>query len=394
MVASFDLQQRRWNKTAKKKIRRGWKPAFNKNGVPQGYHEALKEQMLERDVRTLHDLEDLMLKAVAASERRSGDDSASKMCDTLRTDHELQSLLLRRRAVHCRSERALLSKLTKKMLRKHVRQKQNLKTEMIWKEFQDLGRLDELHRDPVRSRSQARDTDPSPESFAKFLEDIFHSNAGFGTEYLQSLLNSVKHKCRFDIPKFTMLELQRVMRQLKNRKCADADGLVAEMFKHGNSDLMNCLLELYNNMLDTGRCEPTCQHTIFTMLPKNGDRSLPNNWRPIAILKISYKIFARLLYMRLRHCLDHEQSQDQMGFRPNTGVDDALAVFESICGRSVEWNLGFGLASLDLKLLTKSSMTLYSEPYLNKAFMTHIWSCWPPYITTRQDVFTAVRTLH
>ena len=117
------------------------------------------------------------------------------------------------------------------MLRKHVRQKQNLKTEMILKEFQDLGRLDELHRDPVRSRSQARDTDPSPESFAKFLEDIFHSNAGFGTEYLQSLLNSVKHKCRFDIPKFTMLELQRVMRQLKNRKCADADGLVAEMFK-------------------------------------------------------------------------------------------------------------------------------------------------------------------
>ena len=128
--------------------------------------------------------------------------------------------------------------------------------------------MDDLHRDPVRSRSQARDTDPSPESFAKFLEDIFHSNAGFGTEYLQSLLNSVKHKCRFDIPKFTMLELQRVMRQLKNRKCADADGLVAEMFKHGNLDLMNSLLELYNNMLDTGRCEPTWQHTIFTMLPK------------------------------------------------------------------------------------------------------------------------------
>ena len=93
--------------------------------------------------------------------------------------------------------------------------------------------------------------------------------------------------------------------------------------------------------------------------------------------------------------MDHEQSQDQMGFRPNTGVDDALAVFESICGRSVEWNLGFWFASLGLKkLLTKSSMTLYSEPYLNKAFMTHIWSCWPPCITTRQDVFTAVRTLH
>ena len=75
---------------------------------------------------------------------------------TADTDHELQSLLLRRRAVHCRSEGASLSKLIKKMLRKHVRQKQNLKTEMILKEFQDLGRLDALHRDPVRSRSQAR----------------------------------------------------------------------------------------------------------------------------------------------------------------------------------------------------------------------------------------------
>ena len=94
----------------------------------------------------------------------------------------------------------------------------------------------------------------------------------------------MNHKCGLDIPKFTMLELQRVMRQLKNRKCADADELVAEMFKHGKLDLMNFLLELYDNILDTGRCEPRWQHTIFTMLPKNGDRSLPNNWRPIAIL--------------------------------------------------------------------------------------------------------------
>ena len=62
------------------------------------------------------------------------------------------------------------------------------------------------------------------------------------------------------------------------------------------------------------------------MLPKSGDSSQPTNWRPIAALKITYKIFSRSLYNRLRAVMDEQQPNDQTGFRPNTGIDDAFVV--------------------------------------------------------------------
>ena len=72
------------------------------------------------------------------------------------------------------------------------------------------------------------------------------------------------------------------------------------------------------------------------------------NWKPIAIVKITYKIFAKMLHDRLQPLLEREQSMDQVCFRRGTGIDHALAVFETVCGKSVEWNAEIWFASLDL----------------------------------------------
>ena len=85
------------------------------------------------------------------------------------------------------------------------------------------------------------------------------------------------------------------------------------------------------------------------MLPKPGDASVASNWRPIAILKVTYKIFSKMLCSRLQPLLESYQSPDQVGFRPHRGTDHAFAVFDTICGKSVEWNCNLWFASLDLK---------------------------------------------
>jgi hypothetical protein len=38
----------------------------------------------------------------------------------------------------------------------------------------------------------------------------------------------------------------------------------------------------------------------------------------------------------------------QTGLRPGTGIEDAFLVFESLCSKSLEWNLPLWFASLDL----------------------------------------------
>ena len=112
--------------------------------------------------------------------------------------------------------------------------------------------------------------------------------------------------------------------------------MVAEMVKYSKIPLQTCLLDIYNSMIASGSFEMSWQHTLFSML--SGDSSRPTNWRPIAVLKITYKIFSRLLYNRLRVVMDEQQPHDQTGFRPNTGIDDAFVVLECLSSKSLEWN--------------------------------------------------------
>ena len=85
------------------------------------------------------------------------------------------------------------------------------------------------------------------------------------------------------------------------------------------------------------------------MLPKTGDLTDAQNYRPIAILQIFYKIFSRMLYGRIRPLLDAQQSEEQTGFRAGIRIEDALMIFETMASRCAEFQLPLWMASLDLK---------------------------------------------
>ena len=55
-----------------------------------------------------------------------------------------------------------------------------------------------------------------------------------------------------------------------------------------------------------------------------------------------------MLHDRLQPLLETKQSMDQVGFRRDTGIDHALAVFETVCGKGIEWNSEIWFANLDL----------------------------------------------
>ena len=171
---------------------------------------------------------------------------------------------------------------------------------------------------------------PNAEEFAHFLGDIFASEVGFNSDELRALLEETSANGLSDTKPFTNVELQVVLKEMRRNKCADTSGLVAECFIYGNLDLHKCLLDVFNHMLTVGGFDESWSHTVFTMLPKGGNLLSPNNWRPVAVLKISYEIFAKLVYKRLRPSLERHQ-------------------FENVCSRSLEWNFPVWFASLDLQ---------------------------------------------
>ena len=90
--------------------------------------------------------------------------------------------------------------------------------------------------------------------------------------------------------------------------------MVLEMTTHSSMSLHKKLMDAYNEMLATGRYEPSWYHTDFTMIPKKGCLSDVKNWHRIALLRITYKIFSKMLHTRLRPLLDRSQSANQLGF--------------------------------------------------------------------------------
>ena len=91
-------------------------------------------------------------------------------------------------------------------------------------------------------------------------------------------------------------------------------------------------------MLSSGTIAPTSQPTIFKMLPKRGDITDVNKWRPIPVFKITYKVFAKMVHNR-KHLLDAAQPLDQFGFRPLMEMEHVLIIIETVPEKSLAWEL-------------------------------------------------------
>ena len=176
--------------------------------------------------------------------------------------------------------------------------------------------MDAARRAPVRSEKKLGTSDATPGEQARFLSKIFRSDMEFDEGTLRNSLQTYVLIGTSDVQPFSLQELQEAISKMKRRKCADEKGLVSDIFKEASQAFLERLLRSFNDMLRVGRLDPSWASTLFTMIPKSGDRADPANWRPIAILRASYKIFARLLLQRLHPYLEPRQSPDQRGFRP------------------------------------------------------------------------------
>ena len=103
-----------------------------------------------------------------------------------------------------------------------------------------------------------------------------------------------------------------------------------EAFLIGGSSVLQSLTDRLNEIVSTGNIPESWCNTVFNLLHKGGGTEDPNNWHPIAILSIAYKILARLVYDRIRYTFDGSQSDNQYGFREGRSTIQALLLMGSM----------------------------------------------------------------
>ena len=145
-------------------------------------------------------------------------------------------------------------------------------------------------------------------------------------ELKMSLAASMKSK------KWTILDLEGALCDLKNNKSRDNEGLINEIFKIGviGEDLKKSLLLLFNRLKEEQIIPIFMNYANVTTVPKKGSKLLLENERGIFRVSVLRSILMRLIYNEKYEEIDGNMSDYQMGARKNKGCRNNIFLINGI----------------------------------------------------------------
>lgn len=123
--------------------------------------------------------------------------------------------------------------------------------------------------------------------------------------------------------------IAKVIDSLSNSSSMGIDGINAKILKNTKHISSILLSLLFQQSLDTGYVPDDWRIGKITPIFKKGDRSSPNNYRPISITSVSSKIMEHVLYTHIVSFLSSLNffHPNQHGFRKDLSCDTQLALF-------------------------------------------------------------------
>ena len=126
---------------------------------------------------------------------------------------------------------------------------------------------------------------------------------------------------------FTQRQVEAAVRKLKRGKAAGPDDIPAEYWKTlaDTPGALEWITDLMNKCWREKSVPSEWQHAVISTIYKNkGPIDECDNYRPISLLCISYKLLASLLLKRLQEAgAEDRLTNAQFGFRRGRGFSDA-----------------------------------------------------------------------
>ena len=123
----------------------------------------------------------------------------------------------------------------------------------------------------------------------------------------------------------TYEEASKVLKNMKNGKSPDTDGMTVDFFKFFWKDLCQYVIRSLNEGFSNGKMSITQREGIIVCIPK-GDRprEFLKNWRPVSLLNVVYKIGSSCIANRIKNVLPDLINEDQTGFVAGRYIGDNL----------------------------------------------------------------------
>ncbi len=165
---------------------------------------------------------------------------------------------------------------------------------------------------------------------------------------------------------FTMEELDKGIKTIKNGKAAGLDDMLCEQIKHFGIKARTWLLQMMNNTVKNNKFPKLWRKSrVIAILKPGKDSSIPKNYRPISLLCHTYKLFERLLLNRLNSFTDEVLIKEQAGFRSGKSCTSQLLNLTQHIEDGYEKNVITGTVFVDL---SAAYDTVNHKLLLNKLF--------------------------
>ena len=193
------------------------------------------------------------------------------------------------------------------------------------------------------------------EAEVKFYEDLYTSNCTHNEHFQRYIDNiNVEKKLEADQAdkcegKITLEEATLALNEMKLNKSPGLDGLTVEFYKAFWNTIGPILVSALNESYNTKELSYTQKQSVFSLLFKKGDPENLENWRPISLLNIDYKIIAKILARRLQTILPFIISQDQQGYVKNRNICFNIRQIEDVIDYADIFDIEGAVLFLDFK---------------------------------------------
>lgn len=138
-------------------------------------------------------------------------------------------------------------------------------------------------------------------------------------------------------PPFLVEEVRAALQRIATNKAPGIDKLGAATLRAGGPGMEQYLVALFNDCLDSGRLPVELVTGRTTLMFKKGNTLDLDNFRPITLLPVIYKLFTMIILKRLERTLEDSQDAEQTGFRPGYGTTDNIFCLSMLLERARDY---------------------------------------------------------
>jgi hypothetical protein len=169
-------------------------------------------------------------------------------------------------------------------------------------------------------------------------------------------------KARLDTP-IEIAELDTALKSMAAGKAPGPDGVITEFYKKFWELIKADYLIMIQEAVRSNRMALGVNRGLISLLHKRRERCKLTNWRPITLLNVAYKLYAKALQLRLQPVLMEIISPDQSAFLPLRFIlDNILLTHETM-----EWATHSDQPLIFLKLDFSKAYDMVDWPFLFQA---------------------------